>query len=745
MKGAVQESYRLLNELLKQENEISIAINEGRLIINGRPTEKGSDSVLRPFLQLLIAHNLHSLTFLPGIRENEMIPFFRLAAGGELKRSGTDPMTFFTAQNVEHIKLNEARYAKISDEDAIVKKDESAPIGNIADGLDLSSFENLSLNELLKKLIDKSVSDPNDKAHLFQKALGLVKQQIDQAVEKVVVEFNREKTRITSERERTEEVIGGMAEGVVVVDESGKVLMMNPVAESIYGVKLGESLGKPLWEGVREEQMVSLAKDLSTATSKPVTKEIQIMGNQDIKKTLRASTAAIQDTSGRVVGMVSVLSDVTKQKELTRLQNEFMANVTHDLRSPIHAMKLAVTAILEGAAGPTTPEQQKMLSVATRNADRLSRLIDDLLDFSKIESGAMEVRPQVIEIEPLLREAVTSMESWSKSRGVTVAFQEEPGLPAVFADADRILQVVNNLISNAIKFTPAGGRITLRARPFEEAGKPMLMVEVEDTGKGITKEDQKRIFERFIQLENAEKLDVRGTGLGLSICRALVQLHKGKLSIQSPPPGQTQGSLFGFSLPSVQKSSLPQGKTAGAGADTSEKMSSPRKPSFWKRMFFRHRLLLLTGSLFLASVASARPYLGTVRRVLDCNTLQLTDGTKVRYLGISGPLHGTDYYAEAVGASRMMVEGKEARFRYGVQERDKEGIWTAYVYVDGFFINEELVRQGLALVTALPNDEKVLPDLIAAEREAHAQKRGQWRDTTLDVYPIRIQKKNALP
>lgn len=740
VQGAVEESHRLLVSMLDQDPEVAIALNESKLIVNGKTPDGTNDAAMRPFLQLLAAHKLHSITFLKGIPLSEMAPFFRLASTVEMRRANQTAADFFASQNVFHIKLNEARYAKIGEGDTVGKKAEiendAEPHGVSAGGA-REEFENLQLNDLLKKLVDKSVADPSDRTYVFTRALNLVKQQIDTAVEKVVVEFNREKTRIVNEQTRTESVIGEMAEGVVVVDETGKVLMMNSAAEMIYGVKLGESVGRPLWEGVREEQMVSLAKDLTVPTDRPLTKEVQILGSQEAKKTLRASAATIQDTNGRIVGMVSVLSDVTKQKELTRLQNEFMANVTHDLRAPIHALKLSVNAILEGSAGPTTPEQSKMLSMAGKNVDRLSRLIDDLLDFSKMESGKMEIRPQVIELAPLLKEAVASMETWSKSRGITVRYEEVEEVPPAFADSDRVLQVVNNLVSNAIKFTPSGGRITLRAKRFDEPGKNMLMVEVEDNGSGISIEDQKRIFDRFVQLKPNEKLDIRGTGLGLSICQALIDLQKGKLWVQSPPPTSPHGSLFCFTLPSVQRSAAPIVRPL-VEAPIAVQSKKPTKQSFWKKLFGGMSAFLIVA--VCSAPLQARPHWGTVRRVLDGNLIQLTDGTRVRYLGITVPGKSSDYAAEALAANRSWVENKEVQFKYGLQERDTDGVWLAYVFVDGIFVNEELVKQGLALVSPLPNEENYLPDLVNAEREAHDRRRGQWRDTALELYPIRVRK-----
>ncbi len=728
VKGAVAESHRLISTLLDEDPEIVIASNEKKIIVNGRAPEGVADAVVRPFLQLLTAHNLHSLSFSRGIIPEEMESFFRLAAGGELKRSGINPVEFFAKHNVTHIRLNEARYAKIGEDEKIASED--TPEG---EGIGLrEQLESVTLNELLKKVIEKAVPDAVDREFIFSRALSLVKSQIDTAVEKVVTEFNRERTRLTNERERTETVVTEMADGVVVVDESGRVLMMNPAAEKIYGVKLGESLGKPLWEGARDEQMIALAKDLTAPSDQATVKEVQIHGNLDARRTLRASTAAVQDPNGRVVGMVSVLSDVTKQKELTRQQNEFMANVTHDLRAPVHAVKLAVTAILEGSAGVTTGEQQRMLSVAERNVDRLSRLIDDLLDFSKIESGRMEIHPQVMEAEPLLREAAVSMESWAKTRGITVAFVPGKQVPAVFVDSDRILQVINNLVSNAIKFTPNGGRIEIRAREALDAGKKVVVVEIEDNGKGISAEDQKKIFERFVQLKHTEKMDIRGTGLGLSICRAFVDLHKGRLWVQSPPAPDRTGSLFSFTLPAYDKSAMPVSRPK---VETPVAQPPKKKSSIWEKIF-RFKVIA-AAILFAAASAQARPYSGQVRRVLSPTEIQLEDGSKVRYLGVLGPERGSDFYAEAQSANRMWVEHKDVTLQYGLQERDTDGTWLAYVYVEGALVNEEIVKQGLALVARLSNDEKFLPRLVTAEREAQAKKRGQWIDSVLQPYSIR--------
>lgn len=741
VKGAVDESHRLLAAILQEQPELAIAISEGKLVVNGKPPETVPEASLRPFVQLLAKFDLFSLSFVPGITQKEMVPFFHLAYRQDLKKTNTDVAAFLAESGVTHIKANQSKYTKISEDETVGGKDVKSD--RPGDKQFIEKLSQLPLDSFLEQLIARAVTDPEDRKRLFERVYDLIKKEIQETVAKETKQLRKEKTQVSNERERTEGVVETMAEGVVVVDETGNVLMMNSAAEQLYGVNLGESLGKPLWEGVREEHMVSLAKELMVPTDRPIVKEVELRGMTETRKTLRSSSATVQDPNGRVVGMVSVLSDVTRERELVRMQNEFMANVTHDLRAPIHALKLAVSAILEGSAGPVSPEQTKMLGMASRNVDRLNRLIGDLLDFSQAEEGTLQIRQEVVDIAPVLKDAITSMDSWAKNRKIVLTYETKGDMDPVYIDTDRILQVVNNLISNAIKFTPPGGKVTLRATPIEDKGQKKVRVEVEDSGQGVSKLDQKRIFDRFVQLKNREKLDIRGTGIGLSICRALVDAHKSSLAIESPPPGKDKGSLFWFSLGTVARSAVEKHREKGPDK-TEEKKEKEGKGNFWSKMISKIKLPLLL-LLFLPGALLARPYHGKVRRVLEGDLIQLENGTRVRYLGIDAPDKGSPYYAEALSANRGWVEKREVRFEYGLQLRDEDGNWQAYVFSDGLFVNKILVQDGLALVTRLSNDEEYLTDLLKAERKAHRKKRGMWRDTVIDPYRVRIKKKTSFP
>jgi len=734
VKGAIEKSHEHLTSLLNENNELTLSVHEGHLLVNGQIPEEVSGPSIRPFIQLLNSFDLHSMSFLHGINLVEMRPFFQLAYRKDLKKSNTDVGEFLLSQKASHIKVNQVRYTKIGEDETVGGKGE----GKNGEGEEKLSdkMKDLPLDGFLSRLIEESVDDPEERKLLFKRVSELIRGEMQKAVQEQTKTLQKSKTVATNERVRTEGVVEAVADGVVVVDEMGHVLMMNAAAEDIYGVKLSACVGKPLWEGVKKEQMVSLARELTVPSDKPLIKEVEVRADKDTQRTLRASTATVQDTSGRVVGMVSILSDVTKQRELNRMQNEFLANVTHDLKAPIHALKLAVEAILDQTAGPVSNEQSKMLIIASRNVDRLNRLINDLLDYTQIQSGHLRIHKEVTEVEPLLKEGVASMDSWSRNRGVSVEYEQKEEVPPIYVDSDRILQVVINLVSNAIKFTRTGGKVTVRAVKIEQ-----VKIEVEDTGVGIQKEDQKRIFDKFVQLKAKEKLDIRGTGIGLSICQGLIEAHKSKLTVQSPVPGKDGGTLFGFILPAVKKAS---GSDSHDRRASSSEVTSKIKKGFFSWLFSKFRVLLLVGFLLPSSLL-ARPYWGVVRRVLEGDLVQLKDGTLIRYLGIDAPGKGSSHFSEAVSANKNWVKGKEVQFRYGLQERTVEGVWQVYIFVDGIFVNRELVLDGLALVTRMANDEKYLPQLLKAERIAHRKKRGIWRDSIIDPYPVRVKKRSDFP
>lgn len=293
------------------------------------------------------------------------------------------------------------------------------------------------------------------------------------------------------EKKDTEAVLKSIAEGLVVVDSEGKVIMMNPAAEKLLGVERKNKIGKNLLEGLKEERLVSLIKGSEKE------REIELISQQDeTKKILRASSAVIEDENGRTVGMVSVLSDITKQKELDRMKSQFIASVSHELRTPLIAIEKSLSLLLSKAVGPISETQEQFLSIAERILKRLSRLINDLLDLSRLEAGRMRLETNPSSIEKIIDECVETFITWANTKSIKIEKRIQKNLPLVNIDPIRINQVLNNLIGNAIKFTPKNGRIIVEASLYPKE----IRVSVADTGIGIPKDALNKVFDKFYQV-----------------------------------------------------------------------------------------------------------------------------------------------------------------------------------------------------------------------------------------------------
>ena len=417
-----------------------------------------------------------------------------------------------------------------------------------------------SLSQAIYEELMSVVDSSHDRREISQKLSEIFDQELQRKIDSKTQEMSnkyealiREKSqnedvawkkykKILGYKKKTEAVIRSIAEGLLVVDSTGRVIMMNPAAEKLLGISRKNQLGRSLVENLKEEQLVSLAKGFP---GKEEDKEIELISKDDeTKKILRASSAVIEDENGQTVGMVSVLSDITKQKELDQLKANFLSNVSHEIRSPLVATEKAISLILSKSTGELSENQEQFLTIAERNLKRLGNMINDLLDLSKLEAGRMELKKEPISIVKVIEEAVIGLENWAKTKSITVETVIQKGLPEASIDPDRILQVLNNLIGNAIKFTPANGKITVSAKLSDESGK--MEVCIADTGIGIAPTDLPKIFDKFYQSGERVSTDINGTGIGLSIAKEIVELHLGRIWAESP---QGSGAKFCFTLP----------------------------------------------------------------------------------------------------------------------------------------------------------------------------------------------------
>jgi signal transduction histidine kinase len=246
------------------------------------------------------------------------------------------------------------------------------------------------------------------------------------------------------------------------------------------------------------------------------------------------------------IGSVAVFRDITRDVEVDRLKSEFVATVSHELRTPMTAIKGYVEILLLGATGSLTEPQRKFLQVVQENSNRLEALVTDLLNVSRIEAGQTRLNLDMVELPQILERTAADLRSRCEKerKQLEIVVEADPDLRAIQADRNRVLEILENLAENAFLYTPAGGRITLRASAFPDG----VEIDVADTGIGITPQEKNRLFERFFRGENPMVMATPGTGLGLSITRRLVEMHGGTIRVESEGvPGK--GSVFRVRLP----------------------------------------------------------------------------------------------------------------------------------------------------------------------------------------------------
>jgi signal transduction histidine kinase len=286
------------------------------------------------------------------------------------------------------------------------------------------------------------------------------------------------------------------------------------------------------------------AKDMSYAS---VSQELSVGDSGEIF--LRAHTAPVRNDIGEIMGSVTVLQDISHLKELDKMKSEFIAMVTHELRAPIAAVEQQLTVILNKMAGEVTEKQEQLLSRAKQRTRGLLDLIKDLLDLSKIEAGKMVQYKEPLLLQEVIQRVVDLMRAEAENKKIDLQFSTPPTLSLINADRNSMEGIFTNLISNAIKYTPEGGKVWIALG--EEGG--FVKAAISDTGIGIKKEDLRRIFDKFYRVKTTETRQIVGTGLGLSIVKSIVDAHLGSITVESEEGG---GTTFTVSLPKESNPSV---------------------------------------------------------------------------------------------------------------------------------------------------------------------------------------------
>ncbi|KNY29636.1 ATP-binding protein [Pseudobacteroides cellulosolvens] len=411
-------------------------------------------------------------------------------------------------------------------------------LGNTIDNLNIdllkSSIIAIILSLLIGYLLSKTITIPIIKVmHKAQKVAGgdfdqLVDVKSDDEIGKLTKTFNfmakelkQKIIGISSEKSKIETILKYMADGVIAFNMSGEVIHSNPASLRMLGIK---DASFTFYEFAKSYSLDISIEGLLEAESS-TTRETNI---RTMNKIIKIYFALFTDEENKAEGIIIVLQDITEQQRLEEMRKEFVANVSHELRTPLTSIKSYAETLLDGEY-KNGEIAEKFLGVINSEADRMTRLVKDLLQLSSLDNQKVHWNMKNIKLIEIVKNCVNKMSIDAKNKEQSLEFfvEEDPG--ELYADRDRIEQVVINIISNAIKYTPAKGIITVSVGVNEN----MAFIKVADTGIGISQEDLKRVFERFYRVDKARSREMGGTGLGLAIAKEIVEAHGGTISISS--------------------------------------------------------------------------------------------------------------------------------------------------------------------------------------------------------------------
>ncbi|HHW56036.1 MAG: ATP-binding protein [bacterium] len=343
---------------------------------------------------------------------------------------------------------------------------------------------------------------------------------------------------IAHQKNKVEAILTNMNDGVLALDEGGSLIHSNPAACRMLGLKEEEALGKPWQEIPVLEQLEPVLEEV-WAHKKNISTQLVVV--QKNPRVIQVHLTPLGDVGENLRGTVIALHDITEQEKLESMRKDFVANVSHELKTPITTIKSYVETLLDGAV---TDEKLVIpfLNVVATETDRMARLVRDLLQLSQLDYEEVRWEKRPLALPELVQNAARRWLVEMEKKKLCLALDLAPDLPLVLADKDRVEQVLENLLSNAVKFTPEGGSITITGAAEEN----FVRVVIADTGIGIPPEDQSRIFERFYRVDKARSRSQGGTGLGLSIAQELIRAQGGDITLDSEPG---KGTRVSFTLP----------------------------------------------------------------------------------------------------------------------------------------------------------------------------------------------------
>ncbi len=388
--------------------------------------------------------------------------------------------------------------------------------------------------QLVSSTFDREVQiNPKDELGSLSRTISEMRTQLRNKIED-----------ISKEKDYLQTILKGMMEGVLMVDGRGRILMVNDALRNLLSLHSDVADKMPL-EVIRNAELEGAIRKV-IQEGKSVVLELNLPSSDgrifEVNVVpIQPSTEVIPKEGPMIRGTIAVFHDITRLKELEKIRQDFVANVSHELRTPLTTIKGYAETLLEGALKEDVASQ--FVQVIKRHTDRLTKIVEDLLVLSKIESKEFRLNLEFLSLPELINEVLDLAKDAAVKKNISITKNEISPSLLVEADRDYIEQVLVNLLDNAIKYTPEGGKVTVSAI---EKDQKEIEISVQDNGIGIPQKDLPRIFERFYRVDKGRSQELGGTGLGLSIVKHIIQVHRGRIWAESQ---LGKGSTFNFTLP----------------------------------------------------------------------------------------------------------------------------------------------------------------------------------------------------
>jgi PAS domain S-box-containing protein len=372
---------------------------------------------------------------------------------------------------------------------------------------------------------------------------GLEKRRLRVQAQRLIEERDQKLLEVAKEESKLRAIVDSMADGILVINNERQIVLWNPAATRMLNLHEKLETGKDIREFIPQKDLIALIdKAFTPDTSQYTVLSEEVELSVPEPRTLMVNLSVVRDNNGQGLGVVSVLRDITELTEINQIKTQFVTMVTHELRAPLAAIEGYLTAYLQGLAGTDPQVSRQMLDRAKQRAHALLDMVNDLLEFSRLEAKRVVRKKELLDLSGIITNTVELLKGQGDSKGIQFQVDLPEFLPLIEADRCEMEQLFTNLISNAIKYNVKRGKVIVSAKKSSHA----LNIKVADTGIGIAEEHLPHIFEEFYRVSGPETRYTTGTGLGLSIVKKIVESHFGRIEVESKVG---KGTTFTVKLP----------------------------------------------------------------------------------------------------------------------------------------------------------------------------------------------------